>query len=391
MGDTARKAARGGAGGSCSATASSCGSPASLDLDLDLVAMPTPASAAAGATASGAGPAYMLTWAIGVGILTAVLCLQSVLGEYQNWTGRTFGKKAAAPAPVPASTASSTPSPSPSQKGPGLAEEGMFYMHFFSLPVLALLLLVRPTSPDSSSPFPLTLTTSGVEERLRLWGASPPCSEYLPEVVAREGTGLVTRVAASGVSSLLSLAGQSSLPAMWLFVLLNVVTQYACIRGVYALISATDNLTVNVVLTVRKAVSVIVSIVSFGNTFTSVHWVGASLVFLGAYLFGKLPNGGMVGGAAAAAAAAPSVAPLAGGAAAMAAPRGRGAAGQLATSAAGAKESARGREGSRARERSRDPEAASGSGKVRSPSNSRAKSSAVGAVSSAAKRRPAAK
>jgi hypothetical protein len=384
MGDTARKAARGGAGGSCSATASSCGSPASLDLDLDLVAMPTPA-AAAGATASGAGPAYMLTWAIGVGILTAVLCLQSVLGEYQNWTGRTFGKKAAAPAP--ASTASSTASPSPSQKGPGLAEEGMFYMHFFSLPVLALLLLVRPTPPDSSSPFPLTLTTSGVEERLRLWGASPPCSEYLPEVVAREGTGLVTRVAASGVSSLLSLVGQSSLPAMWLFVLLNVVTQYACIRGVYALISATDNLTVNVVLTVRKAVSVIVSIVSFGNTFTPVHWVGASLVFLGAYLFGKLPNGGMVGGAA----AAPSVAPLAGGAAAMAAPRGRGAAGQLATSAAGAKESARGREGSRARERSRDPEAASGSGKVRSPSNSRAKSSAVGAASSAAKRRPAAK
>ena len=87
---------------------------------------------------------------------------------------------------------------------------------------------------------------------------------------------------------LLSLLGASNAPVLWVFVLLNVLTQYVCIRGVYMLVGTLDPLTVNVVLTARKALSVAVSIVVFGNTFTPYHVLGATLVFGGSLAFGAI-------------------------------------------------------------------------------------------------------
>jgi len=39
---------------------------------------------------------------------------------------------------------------------------------------------------------------------------------------------------------------------MWLYVLVNVVSQYVCIRGVYILMGAAGPLSVNLTLTARK-------------------------------------------------------------------------------------------------------------------------------------------
>ena len=80
-------------------------------------------------------------------------------------------------------------------------------------------------------------------------------------------------------ASLLSALGLGSVPVMWVFVALNVATQYVCICGVYMLLEARDPLSVNVLLTVRKAASVVFSVLIFGNTFTLFHMAGATLVF----------------------------------------------------------------------------------------------------------------
>lgn len=47
----------------------------------------------------------------------------------------------------------------------------------------------------------------------------------------------------------------------------------------------TSSLTGNLTLTVRKFVSLIVSVVYFKNDFTPLHWAGASLVLIGTVLY----------------------------------------------------------------------------------------------------------
>ncbi len=42
---------------------------------------------------------------------------------------------------------------------------------------------------------------------------------------------------------------------MWFVVLVNVISQYVCIRGVYALMGASGPLSVNLTITARKFIS----------------------------------------------------------------------------------------------------------------------------------------
>uniref|UniRef100_A0A8C1YHP0 Solute carrier family 35 member B4 n=1 Tax=Cyprinus carpio TaxID=7962 RepID=A0A8C1YHP0_CYPCA len=76
-----------------------------------------------------------------------------------------------------------------------------------------------------------------------------------------------------------------SVPVMWLYLLMNVVTQYVCIRGVFILTTECASLTVTLVVTLRKFLSLIISILYFHNPFTAWHWVGTAVVFLGTLLY----------------------------------------------------------------------------------------------------------
>mgnify|MGYP006414004457 FL=1 len=73
---------------------------------------------------------------------------------------------------------------------------------------------------------------------------------------------------------------------LYALLLLNVVTQYACIRGVFALTGLTTTLTCTFVLSIRKFLSLLFSVYYFSNPFTLVHWMAATLVFGGSILFG---------------------------------------------------------------------------------------------------------
>lgn len=76
-----------------------------------------------------------------------------------------------------------------------------------------------------------------------------------------------------------------SLPIMWLYITCNQLTQYVCIRSVYNLTVEYSSLTVTLVITLRKFVSVLISLACFDNRFTLYHWVGTCLVFSGTLVF----------------------------------------------------------------------------------------------------------
>lgn len=75
------------------------------------------------------------------------------------------------------------------------------------------------------------------------------------------------------------------LPSQLVYLALNVLTQYACIRGVNLLAAASSALTVTIVLNVRKLVSLLLSIWLFGNRLSPGTLVGACLVFFAGGLY----------------------------------------------------------------------------------------------------------
>lgn len=76
-----------------------------------------------------------------------------------------------------------------------------------------------------------------------------------------------------------------TMPIMWFYLFMNVITQYVCIRGVFILTTECASLTVTLVVTLRKFLSLIFSIIYFQNPFTVWHWMGTAVVFLGTLLY----------------------------------------------------------------------------------------------------------
>ena len=80
------------------------------------------------------------------------------------------------------------------------------------------------------------------------------------------------------------------LPVMLLYLLGNVITQYVCISSVFVLTTECVSLTVTLVVTLRKFLSLLFSIMYFNNPFTPYHWLGTGLVFGGTLLFSDIPS-----------------------------------------------------------------------------------------------------
>ncbi|EED15953.1 UPD-GlcNAc transporter (Mnn2-2), putative [Talaromyces stipitatus ATCC 10500] len=75
-------------------------------------------------------------------------------------------------------------------------------------------------------------------------------------------------------------------PSKIFYLVINALTQYICIRGVYLLAAKSSSLTVTIVLNIRKLVSLLLSIYIFGNSLASGVLIGAGFVFLGGALYG---------------------------------------------------------------------------------------------------------
>lgn len=77
----------------------------------------------------------------------------------------------------------------------------------------------------------------------------------------------------------------TGIPYLWMKLLGACIGQWLCILFVYRLNSEVDSLTVTLVVTIRKFLSLLISIFWFGNVFTIQHWIGAALVFGGTIVF----------------------------------------------------------------------------------------------------------
>lgn len=75
------------------------------------------------------------------------------------------------------------------------------------------------------------------------------------------------------------LSATTRMPNKLIYLAANVLTQFACIRGVNLLAAATSALTVTIVLNIRKLVSLLLSIWLFGNQLAVGTLIGALVVF----------------------------------------------------------------------------------------------------------------
>lgn len=135
-------------------------------------------------------------------------------------------------------------------------KENLFYSHLLSLP------LFLPFLPSLSRQFmklansaPLALSVPSVEDY-------PNLSPNLAQVV-----------------------NDIRIPGQLFYLVLNVLTQYACIRGVNLLAATSSALTVTIVLNIRKLVSLLLSIWIFGNRLAFGTLVGAVIVFAAGGLY----------------------------------------------------------------------------------------------------------
>ncbi|ETS86794.1 hypothetical protein PFICI_00622 [Pestalotiopsis fici W106-1] len=131
-------------------------------------------------------------------------------------------------------------------------KENLFYSHLLSLPLF------------------LPFSTSLYRQFMRL-ANSPPLT--LPAYVEQ------LALPANMPNSIRDSLKEIHIPSQVVFLALNVLTQYACIRGVNLLAAVSSALTVTIVLNIRKLVSLLLSIWLFGNRLAPGTLVGAIVVF----------------------------------------------------------------------------------------------------------------
>ncbi|KAJ1730102.1 golgi uridine diphosphate-N- acetylglucosamine transporter [Coemansia biformis] len=78
-----------------------------------------------------------------------------------------------------------------------------------------------------------------------------------------------------------------TVPSLWISLAMNVLAQLACASGVHRMTSMSSSLTLNVVLNLRKLVSLVISVLLFQNPITPTMVLGCALVFLGTFAYTK--------------------------------------------------------------------------------------------------------
>ncbi|KAJ6602478.1 UAA transporter [Mycena vulgaris] len=217
---------------------------------------------ASGASSDSPDPsASGYTYLQGISILSLALLLSGFLGLVQDHTYSRYGRPPAA-----------------SEKAPGAAptptwQESMFYLHFLALPMF---FFVR----------------NDITSQMGAVNAGPRSSFALPLPRAMLSA-LTIPPPFSLPFSLVSPAPSPSaepppgvaldMPQAYLPLLLNTLTQLVCVAGVHRLTTRVSALTVTLVLVVRKAASLVISVwMGRGaRVDQGLMWTGAALVLVG--------------------------------------------------------------------------------------------------------------
>ncbi|KAJ3478253.1 hypothetical protein NLI96_g9887 [Meripilus lineatus] len=191
-------------------------------------------------------------YAFGIFLMSLALILGGFLGIIQDKMYSKYGRQATAKADASGKK--------PTQPW----EESMFYLHFLSMP---LFLLMRQDLVAQ-----VGIVNSGPRTELVL----PSAFQVLPR----------TSFSVFEVNHHLD-ATTVIFPSLYVPLILNTVTQLFCVAGVNRLTSRISSLGVTLTLVVRKALSLVISIVLFGGDSRmdsqkkAQLWGGAFLVFAG--------------------------------------------------------------------------------------------------------------
>eukprot|EP01132_Coremiostelium_polycephalum_P005392 gene5392-6725_t len=96
---------------------------------------------------------------------------------------------------------------------------------------------------------------------------------------------IVNQVKITNQSPLLNLPIVGLVPSLWFYLLINVITQFICIQGVFILTGKTSTLTCTLVISLRKFLSIIISVVYFKNPFTLTLWISTFMVLVGTFIY----------------------------------------------------------------------------------------------------------
>ncbi|KAG8744922.1 golgi uridine diphosphate-N- acetylglucosamine transporter, partial [Ceratobasidium sp. 423] len=184
---------------------------------------------------------------IGLALLTLALVLSSLMGLAQERTYAKFGRH---------------------------WQEGMFYLHFLALPMFALPGiggdLVEQIKIANASP-PVTLASHIQNLAIPVFRPAGPLGALPPSLINQ----ILERIMSFPLFSI-------TLPSFYIPLAVNVFTQFLCVGGVHRLTSQVSSLTVTLVLVVRKAVSLWISVVLVGGSRGDVWlWGGALAVVVG--------------------------------------------------------------------------------------------------------------
>jgi UDP-xylose/UDP-N-acetylglucosamine transporter B4 len=232
------------------------------------------------------------TYATGISILTLALLLSGFLGLVQDWTYSRYGR------PVPPGNSNDNEESNPASETPNGSyhnlkqaekksnsssidasawQESMFYLHLLALPMF---ISIRK---DLAAQF-VTIN------------AGPRFSVRIPIPLALDSS--ISPFIQLNPSSFVSMSPSQMeihIPITYLSLLMNTLTQLLCVAGVHRLTTRVSALSVTLVLVVRKAASLVMSVVGFGILGDSrgmrwektqkvnvrMMWIGALMVLLG--------------------------------------------------------------------------------------------------------------
>ncbi|CAG8526205.1 5512_t:CDS:10 [Diversispora eburnea] len=168
---------------------------------------------------------------IGISLLSIALILSCVMGLYQEFTYAKYGSN---------------------------WREGLFYTHFLGLPLFLMF-------------------HSDIKSQIQEYNRSSPL--YLNEIISKLSDEIYIPDDIQNVFT------RCFLPRTWFYLIINVLTQYVCVSGVHRLNSISTALTLNLVLNLRKFVSLVISVWFFDNEFHIGMAIGGFLVFTGTILY----------------------------------------------------------------------------------------------------------
>ncbi|EKM59548.1 uncharacterized protein PHACADRAFT_157946 [Phanerochaete carnosa HHB-10118-sp] len=215
-------------------------------------------------------PDHTKTYIFGISILTLALILSGFLGMVQDKTFATYVRNAPPPAKDIEGKAST--------EQPPAWQESMFYLHLLSMPMFYFL-------------------WDDLVFQFTVLNASPTMQLVVPSPLPLRSTSSGDIYATSNASMPLAHLTSISLPSGYIPLVLNTLTQIVCVSGVHRLTSRVSSLTVTLVLVVRKAVSLLISVLMFSSRGAEqpgnrgMMWAGAAMVFAGTVLYSLASRG----------------------------------------------------------------------------------------------------